>query len=109
MSVSYDIWLEVDTGGPEPASVGESWNYTSNCVGMWCAAGIDLGECHGRDAGGCAEGLEAAIATLKAEPDRFRAMNPANGWGSYETLVPALEELLATWTAHPKATVHVWR
>lgn len=75
---------------------------------MWCEAGIDLGACHGRDAGGCAEGLEAAIANLKANPAKFEAMNPPNGCGSYETLIPALEKLLAIWLAHPNATVAVW-
>ena len=108
-SVSYDIYCVIDTGGPEPVSVGESWNYTSNCVRMWCEAGIDLAECHGRDAGGCAEGLEAAIHNLKSNPEKFIAMNPPNGWGSYESLVPALEKLLSIWLANPKAIVEVSR
>lgn len=106
--MSYDIWLEVDLGGPEPLSVGESWNYTSNCSPMWHAAGIDLAECHGRDAGGCAEGLGAALVQLKADPARFQAMDPPNGWGSYATLVPALEQLLRLFESAPRATVRVW-
>lgn len=106
--MSYDIWLETDVGGAEPLQIGDNWNYTSNCGPMWRAAGIDLAECHGRDAGGCAEGLGAAIAALKADPPRFQAMDPANGWGSYKTLVPALETLLHLFESAPKAIVRVW-
>ena len=105
--MSYDIWLEVDLGGPEPIRIDNGWNYTSNCGPMWRAAGIDLAECHGRDAGRCAEELRAAINTLKADPARFQAMNPPNGWGSFDTLVPALEELLKLFESAPRAIVRV--
>jgi hypothetical protein len=107
--VSYDIWLEIDTGGPEPACVGRDWNYTSNCVPMWRAAGADLAEFHGKSAADCIPVLSAAIELLRAEPARFEAMDPENGWGSYETLVPALEALLANFEHHPRATVGVSR
>lgn len=105
--MSYDVWLEVDAGGPEPLRVGPDWNCTSNLARMWRAAGIDLQLCDGRDAGGCAEGLEAALVNLRADPDRFRAMDPPNGWGSYDKLVPHLEELLSRWVAAPRAIVRV--
>jgi len=106
--VSYDIWLEIDAGGPEPLHIGY-WNYTSNCAAMWKAAGIDLALCAVRDAGGCAEGLAGAIANLRADPTRFRTMDPPNGWGSYDTLIPALEELLELFESAPKARVGIWR
>lgn len=108
--MSYDIWLTIDTGGEEPATVGsDSWNYTSNCSPMWRAANCDLAEFDGKSAGDCAQVLRAGIANMKANPAPFVAMNPENKWGSYETLVPALEKLLAEFESHPKASVRVSR
>jgi hypothetical protein len=108
--MSYDVWLTIDTGGPEPAVVGrDSWGYTSNCAPMWRAAGADLGEFDGKLAGDCARLLRSAIVRMKAIPATFEAMNPENGWGSYKTLVPALERLLKEFELHPLATVRVSR
>ena len=105
--MSYVIGLKIDTGGSNPASVGDDWNFTSNCSSMWCEAGADLAEFEGKTAGECIPVLESAISTLHSDPTRFRAMNPPNGWGSYETLIPALFKLLSIFRSHPKATVWV--
>lgn len=108
--MSYDIWLTIDTGGPEPAVVGMgSWNYTSNCGQMWRAAGADLAEFAGRPAGECAAILRLAIGVMRGDPATYEAMNPENGWGSYDTLLPALDRLLADFEAHPNAIVTVSR
>jgi hypothetical protein len=107
--MSYDIWLTIDTGGPEPATIWHGWNYTSNCGSMWRAAGADLAEFHDKLAGDCLPNLTAAIAKMRAEPDTFRAMNPPNGWGSYDTLLPRLDELAGAFAEHPRAIVQVWR
>jgi hypothetical protein len=106
--MSYDITLTVDTGGEEPAVVGD-WNYTSNCGPMWRAAGADLAGFDGKPASECATVLRAALTAVRAEPERYEAMNPRNGWGSYASLLPALGELLKLCERHPLATVHVWR
>lgn len=37
--------------------------------------------------------LDTIIRGLEAEPDRFREMNPENGWGDYDTLVKVLTEM----------------
>lgn len=55
------------------------------------------------------EPLRAGIALLKAEPQRFIALNPENGWGSYDAFVPWLEEYLEACVAHPEADVTVSR
>jgi len=106
--MSYDVYLEIDTGGEESALLTE-WNYTSNCAAMWTAAGAPIRDFHGKPASECAVILRAAIDTMRADPARFRAMDPPNGWGSYETLLPALEGLLSQMVNHPKATVSVSR
>ena len=107
--MSYDIWLEIDTGGSERARVTDGWNYTSNCGPMWRAAGADLAEFHNKPAGECLPVLRNALDVLRMEPTKFRAMNPPNGWGSYETLIEALEELAQQFASHPKSIVQVWR
>lgn len=55
------------------------------------------------------EPLEAAIATMKSNPDRFKKHNPANGWGSYDSFVPWLENYLAACRRYPDAIVEVSR
>lgn len=108
--MSYDIWLTADLGGPEPIRIdGEMWNYTSNCSRMWREAGADLAEFDGKQAGECAEVLRAGLVALLGEPDKYRAMDPSNGWGSYDSMLKALLALLASFERAPKATVRVWR
>lgn len=107
--MSYDIYLEIDTGGPEPAAVGRDFNMTSNVGPMWRKAGADLADFHGENAGAMARVLDAAIGKMTAYPDEYRALNPSNGWGTYEGCVEFLRELRDEFTRHPNATVRVWR
>src|SRR5690242_14112191 len=55
------------------------------------------------------EPLRAGLAKLQAEPDRFRALNPVNWWGTYEGLLEFVAEYLAACEANPQATVTVSR
>lgn len=50
--------------------------------------------------------LDLIVRGLTADPSRFRAMNPENGWGDYDSLVKVLTEMRdavpewpATWGA----------
>jgi hypothetical protein len=107
--VSYDVWLTIDTGGPVPAIVTESRNMTSNVAPMWRAAGAQLHDFHGEPANLCAPALRDAIARMLADPDTYRAMAPANGWGSYDGCIRYLQALADDFEAHPLATVAVSR
>lgn len=108
--MSYWIHLEADLGGPEPLTVGGlDWNYTSNGGPMWRAAGADLAAFDQRPAWECIPVLAAAIGEMEAHPSTYEAMNPENGWGSYETLLPALRTLLSAFQGAPKAIVRVNR
>lgn len=103
--MSYDVWLEIDTGGPEPATVG---NYTSNVAPMWAGAlGHSLRDLHHQECSVALDRLRAAVRVMEAEPDRFRAMNPANGWGDYEGALGYLRDLAAACAAHPKARIAI--
>jgi hypothetical protein len=55
------------------------------------------------------EPLRVAIAKMKADPERFKKHNAANGWGLYEHFLPWLEEYLAACEASPDAMVSVSR
>lgn len=49
------------------------------------------------------------LQRLKANPERYKAFNPPNGWGTYEALVSFVERYLEACTKHPNAEVSVWR
>lgn len=107
--MSYDVWLTIDTGGPAPAIVTGPRNMTNNVAPMWRAAGAPVHDFHGELAHICLPVLRDAIAKMQADPDTFRAMNPENGWGSYEGCLAFLRELADDFEAHPRATVVVGR
>jgi hypothetical protein len=98
--------------GKEPAPREDytilDWNYTSNCAPMWRKAGADLAEFDGKPAGECAPILAAAITAMENDPDTYRAMNPENGWGDYDSLMRALRRLLEGFRSEPHMRVRVW-
>lgn len=122
--MSWDAYLETD-GCAEL----EWWNYTHNTNAMieavvgdaiaatpepfWSALGNDtmgrgawwmlLDGLSGQEG---AELLDRIASGLAAQPERFRAMNPPNGWGDYDRLLAVLREMCAAGARHPAAT---WR
>jgi hypothetical protein len=95
---------------------GESWNYTHNINGMLAAAfeamtgattepsdhpvlGPIIGptwykRLDGMTGAQGAEYLGLIITGLEADPARYRAMNPDNGWGSYDGVLKTLRAML---------------
>ena len=116
--MSLDLYLQVsvDVGKTEPHVV-TLWqaNYTHNCNTMAEAAGIyqhvwrpeELLEV--KTASDLVEPLRAGIQRMEAEPQKFKALNPANGWGSYDTFLPWLKEYLAACMEYPKAKIYASR
>lgn len=49
------------------------------------------------------------LALLKADPEKFKALNPKNGWGDYNGLVAFVEAYLEACKANPHAEVSVSR
>ena len=106
--MSYDLYLEIDTGGDCFAIVAEIGNYTSNVSGMWFKAlGESLSHFDGRNAGESVPQLDKAIQIMRDLPDVYRAMNPDNDWGRYEGALGYLEKLRAGCAQHPKTTIRV--
>lgn len=108
--MSYDIDLEIDTGGPELATVYEVGNYTSNVSPMWALAlGFPLRDLHGRQCGDCIADLKRAVDDILDPVNRatYEAMNPSNGWGDHEGAADYLVRLLSACRCHPKASIRV--
>lgn len=110
--MSYDVGVTSEpcpTCKRERDADSERWNYTSNCGPMWRHAGANLAEFAGKRAGDCAVILRAAIARMEADPATYEAMNPENGWGSYDRLLPALRRLAGIFESSPDGVVWVSR
>jgi hypothetical protein len=49
--------------------------------------------------------LEIGIKKLEANPDKYKALNPPNGWGSYEDFVPFCKVVLEICREYPDAVI----
>lgn len=109
--MSYDIDFELD-GGAGPIRVGRDFNYTSNCAPMWRMAmplTDGLAGLEGTSCKSAAVTLAAGIARMEADPAAYRKLNPANGWGDYDSTLELLRDLLAQCKSIPNATVRIYR
>ena len=110
--MSYDIWMTIDTGGPEPACVHAVGNHTSNTSIMWRKVMPETDGLAGIDGKKGADVLASLRAGYSAMVDRaaeMRAMNPANGWGSYESARAYLLAVVRAAESHPLAEFRVCR
>jgi hypothetical protein len=55
------------------------------------------------------EPLSKGLALLKSDPERFRALTPENGWGSYDGLVEFVQRYLTACAIDPDAKVEASR
>lgn len=55
------------------------------------------------------EPLREGLHKLKSEPEKYKAFNPSNGWGSYEGLVRFVSNYLDACYENPEADVSVRR
>lgn len=53
--------------------------------------------------------LAAGLDRLKNDPEKYKRLNPENGWGTYEGLVNFVSDYLAACRESPDAVVSVWR
>lgn len=71
----------------------DSINMTSNVAPMWREAGIDLAGMKGMSAEQVRPMLAHAIYNMLTSPSKYKAMNPENGWGDYDSCVKYLVAL----------------
>lgn len=111
--MSYDVYLEIDTGADEPAEIW--WgNMTSNVSGMWRKAmphTDGLAGFDGMKALSATAVLDAGLQRLQdpAEREAFEAMAPSNGWGSHQSATRFVSDILAACRAHPRTTIRISR
>jgi len=55
------------------------------------------------------EPLREGLHKLKSEPEKYKAFNPSNGWGSYEGLVNFVSNYLDACYKNPESDVSVSR
>jgi hypothetical protein len=107
--VSADYWLVIDTGGKEPAMLTDGIQVTYNLGLMLRAAGFpDWEALRGAPASEVGGMLRSVADRLRADPERFKAMNPPNGWGSYEVAIGFLDRFAGACAEHPRAFVEAW-
>lgn len=53
--------------------------------------------------------LTNALALMRADPERFKQHNPANGWGDYNGFVKFVEEYLTACQENPDAEIRASR
>jgi hypothetical protein len=98
--------------GHQTAGTIYTWDPTYNYGPMFRAAcGTDDGVrgWNGKTVAEVLPMLEAMYEALVADPRKFRALEPANKWGTYEELIPCLRDnvLPAFRGAPPDAVVRV--
>lgn len=109
--MGWDARISARPRGHEPAALFGEWNYTHNTSPMISRVldvmGAETSEPWYRllDGMNGAEGghyLDLIIGGLSEAPELFRAMNPSNGWGDYDSLLEVLAEMRDTSHAHPR-------
>lgn len=89
--MSWDIGIGVNGIHFENAE----WNYTHNCNDMMRKAGYDwVYHLNGQLVSETVPKFEAMLNELESHPKKYRAMNPENGYGNYDSLCKKWREIL---------------
>lgn len=87
----------------------DSLNITYNLAPMWYAIFdgakqmCDIDTMSGEEA---EPYLKIGLRRLKKKPEKFIALNPANGWGTYEDFVKYIENLIKLCKEYPDG---IWK
>lgn len=104
MSVRVDVYM--DAGNGSRFYGGYDYQCTYNVFPMFTKAGIrSVRDFDGWTASDCIKPLNQFIERMESDPDAYKALNPPNGWGSYETALEWLKSFHDICVAHPLAIV----
>ena len=110
-NMSIDIDLTINTGIME-TSVVVVGDMTHNVQPMWRKAiketsDLDMNLCdfNGWIASDAHLIIKKALDHMRKNTEEYTPMNPENGWGSYETAVDYLSDLLIACIDHPTCTI----
>jgi hypothetical protein len=117
--MSHNVGGYIDTGAGEEAEAFDAGDYTSNCERMWACAisgtfddpKTRLVDLHNKNCGELVPILTAAREHMEdpANRERYEAMNPANGWGGFDSARNYLIRILLGCRRHPLAHLNVSR
>jgi hypothetical protein len=107
MMMSWDITLtEKQWADVEVAEIG---NYTYNVSKMYVVAiGKSISDFHGMKAIDAVDILSKGYTEMRDNPEKYKAMNPENGWGNYEGALAYLGSLLDACVENPNSTIQVY-
>lgn len=71
------------------------------------AMGQSLSAFDGANAGGSIPALRKCVDEMLSNPEKYKAMNPANGWGNYEGALSYAQKLLHECEKKTTATINV--
>jgi len=108
--MSWDIELEIDAGGDRMESLWDS-NMTYNVSPMFYDAFEMETGFRGLDRMRTTEAvpiLERAIKKMRADPDKYKAMESDNKWGTYDQALGFLKAVLYHCHKYPAATIRIY-
>lgn len=108
--MSLDWYLECD----HCHSTLYDANITHNVSPMWTAAGCygplyDDETWEGRLGKEALAVLRAGVIAMEDSPEKFREMNPPNGWGDYEGALEWLRAAVAACAKYPEGKIRISR
>ena len=107
--MSYDISLvkfHKNGGIRREIEIG---NYTCNVYNMYKASmDISLNSLDGMTALEAIPTLEKGVENMAYNPDKYKAMNPDNGWGDYEGALEYITKLLNECRKHPNYIIKTY-
>ena len=106
--MSWDIDLEIDTGNgyTEVVNVG---NYTWNVSPMYKEAlGYTLSELDNKKANEVIDELAEGHKKMIKKPQKYKKMNPDNGWGDYEGAKEYLHDIIIACAENPECIIRVY-
>lgn len=107
--MSYDVYMVIDAGGDELATVCDVGIYTWNVSEMYyaCLGDGGINSLKGKKGKTVIGKLRRAIRKMQDNPVVYKKLNPVNGWGDYPGAMKYLREILDACIKYPKATVRV--
>lgn len=104
--MSADLWLEEEGYDGEVFHLNVTYNLSpilQDAGWRW-----DSDTLEGRSAADVGEWAMYTLRNLEAQPEKYRAMNPPNGWGNYDDLVRDWRCFIDAIRKYPETTVRVW-
>ena len=107
--MSLDVWLESqDSGEVYEANITHNLNSMADAAGiyeyLWRPEEVGV-----EKASQLINPLEVGLKRLRSNPDKYKKLNPSNGWGSYDDFVPWVASYLEACKRNPDATVKISR